>query len=326
MKSVSLIVLALMLAVTAGCEPPQIPRPANEMFVTIGGFKTRYRTRKGTEACNILYLHGFAADVDTWNELFSRQPGGCTAWSLDHIGYGIADRPDPKKFPYGPHGHASYALKFMEDMRIPSAYVAGNSMGGAIAMTMARLAPSAVDGLILIDPKYTGLMGPIRQELIGLPFGAEFAFTFITPVALKPMLQRAYYDNRLVSPEVVERYARTNRYPGTIAAWSASARALISEWSVGWAPKEVPRISRPALILWGAEDLLLPVSDGYALNRAIPGSELHVLEACGHVPQEEKPVETASLIDRFIRRTRPGGIPNPESRLAVSGQPRSPRP
>ncbi len=326
MRYLSLTALALTLAVMAGCEPPQIPRPANEMFVTLGGFKTRYRTRKGTEPCNILYLHGFAADVDTWNELFNRQPGGCTAWSLDHIGYGIADRPDPRDFPYGPHGHASYALRFMEEMGIPSAYITGNSMGGAIAMTMARLAPSVVDGLILIDPKYTGLMGPIRQELIGLPFGAEFAFTFITPAALKPMLQRAYYDNRLVTPEVVERYARTNRYPGTIAAWSASARVLISEWSVGWAPKEVPGISRPALILWGAQDLLLPVSDGYALNRAIRDSELHILDECGHVPQEEKPAETASLIDRFIRRTKLGGTPQPESRLAASGQVQSKRP
>lgn len=298
--------LAIALCVTvsvSGCwEPPVIPRPATETYVDIRGHRTRYRTRKGTEPCHILYLHGFAASVETWEEMFARQPGGCSATALDHIGFGIADRPPPEQFSYGPWGHAEYARKLMDELGIRSAFLVGNSMGGAIAMTIARETPERADGIIVLDPKYQNVDLPAPLFLLRFPAFAELSFTFMTPLSMKMGLQRAYHDNRFVTEALVRRYHDPLDYPGSVPAWAASFLSL-EKWSASWTPTEVPKITTPSLIIWGAEDLLLPPSDGSKLHAALPGSELEFIRNCGHVPQEEKPAETAALMERFIRRT-----------------------
>ncbi len=300
-------ILATLTALVtfAACETPPLPRPSTETYVTIDGFKTRYRAKKGPENCQILYLHGFAASVETWKELFDRLPAGCSVAAIDHIGFGIADRPPAGRFSYNPAGYAEYALKFMSETGIEHAFIAGNSMGGAIAMTMARQAPERVDGLILMDPKYQDLDLPPPFLLLKAPALAEVAFTFMTPMAMKMGLQRAYYDNDLVTPALVHRYRDTLDYPGSVQAWAAAFRGLM-KWSSDWTPTEVPKITQPALIIWGKEDLLLPPSDAGLLHKAIRQSELVMLDSCGHVPQEEKAAETADLIEHFIQKTLAG--------------------
>ncbi|MCW5828452.1 MAG: alpha/beta hydrolase [Deltaproteobacteria bacterium] len=284
----------------AACEVPQVPRPSSETFVTIDGITTRYRHREGPAPCHLLYLHGFAASVETWDALIARQPGGCTAWAFDQPGFGLSDRPSPAQYAYGPQAFARHASRFMEQMGIGRAFVAGNSMGGAVAMMLARLSPGKVEGLILIDAKYTALSVPGPFFLLNSTAMAELAFTFMTRTAMRAGLQMAYHDNRLVTPELVTRYHEPLQYAGSVPAWGAAFREL-QRWSANFARYEARQITQPTTIIWGEDDLLLPLNDGYRLKYDIPGSDLIVLGECGHVPQEEMPGETARIIDEFIR-------------------------
>ena len=47
-------------------------------------------------------------------------------------------------------------------------------------------------------------------------------------------------------------------------------------------------ISVPVLIIWGAEDEVVPLSVGRNFKRDIPNSELVILPQCGHIPPEEE--------------------------------------
>ncbi len=67
------------------------------------------------------------------------------------------------------------------------------------------------------------------------------------------------------------------------------------------------RIRRPVLILWGAEDKWLPVSQGKRLHEIIPGSEFHQIPGAGHLVQEYAPdAVSAALISFFSRPGDPG--------------------
>ena len=55
-------------------------------------------------------------------------------------------------------------------------------------------------------------------------------------------------------------------------------------------------ISVPVLIIWGAEDEVVPLEDGRKFKRDIPDSELVILPKCGHIPLEEEPLETRRVI------------------------------
>ncbi|MBX2985722.1 MAG: hypothetical protein KF882_07125 [Bacteroidia bacterium] len=52
-------------------------------------------------------------------------------------------------------------------------------------------------------------------------------------------------------------------------------------------------------MLWGAEDKLIPLEYGHLLNKQIPNSQLEIIEKCGHVPQEEMPELTKSIMMDF---------------------------
>ncbi len=54
------------------------------------------------------------------------------------------------------------------------------------------------------------------------------------------------------------------------------------------------------LVIWGAQDAWIPVENGRKFEEVIPGAALKIIPACGHVPQEEKPEETARLILDFL--------------------------
>jgi pimeloyl-ACP methyl ester carboxylesterase len=60
------------------------------------------------------------------------------------------------------------------------------------------------------------------------------------------------------------------------------------------------KIDVPALIIWGAEDEVIPVGIGLRLEKALPQARMKVFPECGHVPQEEKPEDTLKLLKDFL--------------------------
>jgi pimeloyl-ACP methyl ester carboxylesterase len=68
----------------------------------------------------------------------------------------------------------------------------------------------------------------------------------------------------------------------------------------------LPRVTNPALIVWGREDRIVPVACGEQYRRLLPGARLTVLERCGHLPPVEHPDAFARLVIDFL-----GGAPRP---------------
>jgi pimeloyl-ACP methyl ester carboxylesterase len=60
-------------------------------------------------------------------------------------------------------------------------------------------------------------------------------------------------------------------------------------------------VRSPTLIVWGAEDRIIPVECGRLYQQAMPGSRLEVIEGCGHWPHYEKPHELAEIVGRFLK-------------------------
>jgi pimeloyl-ACP methyl ester carboxylesterase len=65
-------------------------------------------------------------------------------------------------------------------------------------------------------------------------------------------------------------------------------------------PDLVARVRVPTLILWGNEDRWVPVEQAELFASAIPGSRTIILRRCGHMPQEERPIETQALVASFL--------------------------
>lgn len=84
---------------------------------------------------------------------------------------------------------------------------------------------------------------------------------------------------------------------------AADAHHSLLATSRNWHAERITRdaglIDQPTLIIWGEDDTVIPVSDGYMLHEAILNSRLVVLKDCGHVPQEEKSEAFTELVTEF---------------------------
>jgi 2-hydroxy-6-oxonona-2,4-dienedioate hydrolase len=115
-------------------------------------------------------------------------------------------------------------------------------------------------------------------------------------------LRKSFYDDSLVTDEQVAAYYRPLKTrDGQHAAYLARAQSAINPIE-----PEINKIKQPTLIVWGAEDELIPLEAGRRLNSLIAGSRLVVFDKCGHLPQAEMPGRFMGEVRGFIKSlTRP---------------------
>ena len=170
--------------------------------------------------------------------------------------------------------------------RAPARFeLVGTSYGGNLAMAVALAAPERVSALWLMG------CNPAAPE----PGGPDLAGGLdATPDAVIGMLAGLLVHKDHVAAAEAFR-AMAHRVGGTAGA--AQARALAGR------PEVAPHLASlhmPALVLWGADDMLVPVAIGRGLADALPHAHFQVLPACGHLPTLERSTETAALFAEFL--------------------------
>lgn len=109
------------------------------------------------------------------------------------------------------------------------------------------------------------------------------------------------HDPRKISFDTVRAYALPLYELGGRHALLQTARSIIPP-NLSTLIARYPTIHQPTLLIWCAEDSVVPLWVGRRLSRALPNARLSVLRGCGHVPQEELPATTRSLIGAFVNR------------------------
>ncbi|WP_226898487.1 alpha/beta fold hydrolase [Mangrovicoccus algicola] len=173
--------------------------------------------------------------------------------------------------------------------------VAGHSMGGRVAMEMARQAPARIRGLILANT------GHDRQKPDELPRRmAKIAaghrdMQAMVAAWLPPMLA----PGRQADAALTEELAEMARSIGA-QVHERQIRALLERPD---AMDCLPGISCPVLLLAGSEDGWSPVAQHEEIAAALPCAELQVIAGAGHFLPVEKPAETAAAVAAWLART-----------------------
>jgi pimeloyl-ACP methyl ester carboxylesterase len=196
----------------------------------------------------------------------------------------------------------------MDEQHISSAHIVGNSMGGRIALEMGMTAPERVRGLGLLCPAVAWvkrglhpLVRLLRPEFGLLPHGFSRG-------TVASQVGSMLYDQDLLDPAVadvmVDEFRRIYHSAGARLAFLASARNIYLEAPYG-RRGFYPRLSEldcPALFIWGSHDRLIPAGFSRHVAKWLPDAEQVTLDACGHIPQVERPEETNErLLDFFTR-------------------------
>lgn len=263
-----------------------------------GGLRVHFRDTGPRTAPVLMLVHGSNASLHTWEPWAARLGKQFRIVRLDLPGHGLTG-PSPTH-QYSAAAFAEVVEKVRARLGIERMVLAGNSMGGGIAWHYALMYPQRLRGLILVDasgqPDPGTRQPPLAFRVARMPVIRELA-AMITPRSLiAQSLPDAYFDRRLATDAAIDRYWELLRYPGNREA-TLERFATPPDYATD---AKLARITVPTLILWGADDRLIPASSGKWLHDRIAGSRLIVYPRTGHVPMEERADQSAADARRFI--------------------------
>jgi pimeloyl-ACP methyl ester carboxylesterase len=275
-------------------------------FMDLGqGLSVHYRDQGKRDGRVLVLIHGSNASLHTWEPWVQRLGGEYRIITLDLPGHGLTGR-----HPGGVYDYPVFVDvvdKVMTRLGVARAVIGGNSMGGGVTWMYALAHPEKTDGLILVDAA-----GAPRWEAKSVPIGFRLART---PVINKLMLYispRSIFEKSLLasisvkslaSPAMVDRYWELNRYPGNREA--TLQRFAYAHNNHPATKAQLSAIKAPVMIMWGAEDGLIPVSSAKWFADALPGAKSVIYPKVGHIPMEEVPDQSAADVKTWIGTLQP---------------------
>lgn len=275
-------------------------------FIEVNGM--RIHVRIVGEGEPVFLLHGSFASLHTWDTWQQAMSPYYQTISLDFPGHGLTG-PDALKR-YGTKDYSELVHALAQKLNLSQYHVAGNSMGGGVALQHASDYPGNVLSLNLIDsggaPSAERMTADSTSQKKANTGGAWIFQVARHPVFSKLLLsctpkflfamnmEQVYGNDAKVTDEVTTRYyelmLREGNRQATLDRLSQPRNSNI----------QFERLTMPILILWGAEDTWIPVAQGKRLQQALPGSNLVILDGVGHVPMEESPTETVAEYLSFL--------------------------
>ncbi|MBL6801543.1 MAG: alpha/beta hydrolase [Synechococcus sp. BS307-5m-G38] len=239
----------------------------------------------------LLLLHGFDSSFLEFRRLAPLLVDRFQLFIPDLFGFGFSPRPSDVQ--YGPEP----VLKHLEQVlvQLPGESpvgVIGASMGGSVAVELARRQPERIGSLLLLAPAgLTGRPMPVPPLLDRL--GAWF---LSRPGVRRGLCRQAFADpDGQVGPPEEQIASLHLQCPGWAEALAAFAR------TGGFAGCGDPLPSQPLHVIWGANDRILRTPLKQAAQ-ALLRNPVETFEACGHLPHIDQPQQVADrCLDHLLR-------------------------
>lgn len=247
-------------------------------------------------------VHGWGCSLYSFNRnLRAIADAGVVAIAPDVRGHGWSDKPLDQAS-YTPEALARWLLALLDVLAVPRAVLVGHSMGGAVVLRAALLAPERVAGLVLLAP--VGFGDIPRTRLLRK----------LTPAALEPLmvacatrgvfgvgLRMGWGGLGAPTEADVDEYWAATADPRFVRATRLVAHAF--EWDPTSAA-ELQRLRVPVRLLLGERDHLVPGELARSVVERLPGARVDVIAGAGHVLAEEAPLAVNAAVVEAARRWR----------------------
>jgi len=261
----------------------------------------------------VLLVHGMAGSSTTWKHVLPALAQRFTVIAPDLLGHGESGKPRRGEYSLG--AHANVLRDILHVLGHDRATIVGQSLGGGLVMQLAYQFPDRCERVVLVGSG--GLGREVNLILRALTFpGAEYAFPLVcTPILRDACSQVASWLHRVgvrAAPSVEEvwRSYCSLADADTRRAFFRTLHAVIDlgGQSVSATDRLYLTSQVPSLIVWGADDRLIPVSHAVAAHEAMPGSRLEIFDDAGHYPHCDNPERFIEVLVDFIETTEPAHL------------------
>jgi pimeloyl-ACP methyl ester carboxylesterase len=212
---------------------------------------------KASGSTSILFIHGWAVSIKPYQEILNILSQRYHVVAPYLPGFGKSTASD---FVKDYSDYAELLIDFLKGLNLQSVHILSHSLGGAIAIALTALKPDFVRSLILVDS--TGIpMNSLPEVVLRRSIEMSAQMWQAKPEPALAILERVVYNSLFNTKKVIE-----------------TARIVLDK---DLRPI-LPRINSPCLIIWGAKDLLTPITMAHEFARHIKGSKLVIIEGVYH--------------------------------------------
>ena len=285
----------------------------------VNGIEIEYETFGDPKAAPMLLIGGLGSQLLSWDEAFCEQlrARGFYVIRYDNRDAGLSTKMEAAGEPdllaaFGGDANPAYHLDDLADdaagllagLGIARAHIVGVSMGGFIAQLVAINHPDRTLSLTSIMSGPGGDQGVLPD-----PEGAE-VLTSIPPPTREGRIEHGVWIRKTlkgsgdpfdesVETRHVERAYDRSYYP------VGTARQLVAILAARGRLEKLSRLRVPALVIHGADDILVPVENGRRVASAIPGARLLEFEHMGHNLPERVWPQVLDAIEELARQSVP---------------------
>ena len=247
-----------------------------EQTIEVAGRKLRML--EGGSGRTILMLHHSTGNIG-WAPIHEQLAEQARVVAFDMPGYGQSERPEWAR---EPRDLAIQLLQALDAMNVSDATLVGAGLGGFIAAEMATMNRSRLSSLVLIgaaglqprDGEIVDQMLVDYEEYNKAGFSDDAAFEKVFGAQASSEVKQLWDFSREMTARITWKPYMFNRRMAPLLSG----------------------IDIPTLIVWGANDAIVPIDVAHQYRDAIPGAKLEVVSGAGHLVEFEQPEKVASLV------------------------------
>jgi pimeloyl-ACP methyl ester carboxylesterase len=272
--------------------------------VTVDGIAWPYLEGGPAEGETVIFVHGFGGEKDQWTRMAGHFTKAYHVIIPDLPGFGESGAKG-REMSYHTAKQAERLRAFLRALGVEKFHIAGNSMGGMIALRYAEAFPDDLISMTLLNN--AGIATDAKTELqigledgknllsVSVPEDIDRLLTFLAhePLAVPAPFKKVMFEKAKAHEDLHNQ----------IFFEELSVEALEDPYN-----DKLHQIHTPTLIIWGTSDRLLHVTCADVLREGLPRAHCVIFEETGHVPMMERPKETADEQLGFIEKVRSGAF------------------
>jgi pimeloyl-ACP methyl ester carboxylesterase len=276
-------------------------------FVSVDGIEIHYLqlVPKTTQAVqDVVLLHGIGASTFVWRYLFATfqaRHSGCRITAFDLPGFGKSSK--SRKLDLGLDAQANSIAAACHALGLQNPILVGSSMGGTIALWMAKKFPDRFGKLVALSPATEA--ANIPRQIRHMRFGSSYLRRALNRKTMRFILGHVVTRTAMISDEVVDSYLQPFLDNGDAVHAFFAATSVIADRRI---PRELAGLESQILVIYGDRDRMVSRRSLEFLVSLLPNALLIRHPDGGHHIMEDEPDWLFDQLNQFMLKSGPENI------------------
>ncbi len=182
---------------------------------------------------------------------------------------------------------SQFIKRFIEHKNLDKPILVGNSLGGHIALYIAKHYPKIVSNLVL-----TGSSG-LYESAMGDSYPKRGDRVYV-----RKKVEMVFYDPKTATEEMVDDLFEVVNDRGSLLRILSLARSAIRHNMAN----DLPDMKMETCLVWGKQDTVTPPEVAHDFDKLMPNSELFWIDKCGHAPMTEHPDQFNKILENWLEK------------------------